>query len=70
MEAIGDLPSLDINEIFNPGKKISNHEIYPLSENKLKSVRKTRWGQGARYFLVSKKRLISGIVCRRFSPMI
>ncbi|MFW9843367.1 MAG: DNA cytosine methyltransferase [Candidatus Thorarchaeota archaeon] len=56
METIGDLPSLDINEIFAPGKKIPNHEFYPLAEDKMKSVRKTRWGQGAKHFRVSKKR--------------
>jgi len=56
IETIGDLPSLDINEIFSPGVKIPNHEIYPLSPDKMKSVRKTRWGQGAKHYRVSKKR--------------
>lgn len=56
METIGDLPTLDINEIFNPGGNIPNHEIYPLAEDKMKSVRRTRWGQGAKHFRVSKKR--------------
>jgi len=56
METIGDLPSLDINEIFNPGERIPNHEAYHLADDKMKSVRKTRWGQGARHFRVSKKR--------------
>lgn len=56
METIGDLPSLDINEIFNPGDEIPNHEIYPLADDKMKSVRRTRWGQGAKHFRVSKKR--------------
>lgn len=56
METIGDLPSLDINEIFNPGAMLPNHEIYPLADDKMKSVRKTRWGQGAKYFRVSKRR--------------
>lgn len=56
METIGDLPSLDINEIFNPGEVIPNHEIYPLADDKMTSVRKTRWGQGAKHYRVSKKR--------------
>jgi len=56
METIGDLPSLDINEIFNPGQIFPNHEIYPLADDKMKSVRKTRWGQGAKHFRVSKRR--------------
>jgi len=56
METIGDLPSLDLNEIFNPGVIFPNHEIYPLADDKMKSVRKTRWGQGAKHFRVSKKR--------------
>jgi len=56
IETIGDLPSLDINAIFNPGETFPNHEIYPLADDKMKSVRKTRWGQGAKYFRVSKRR--------------
>jgi len=56
MESIGDLPPLDINRIFIPDVEIPNHQIYPLSDEKLKSVRKTRWGQGARHYRVSKKR--------------
>ena len=56
MESIGDLPSLDINEIFNPGRKIPNHEVYPIADDKMTSVRRTRWGQGAKHFRVSKKR--------------
>ncbi|TFG30575.1 DNA cytosine methyltransferase [Candidatus Thorarchaeota archaeon] len=57
METIGDLPSLDINEIFNPGIIIPNHEIYPLADDKMMSVRKTRWGQGAKHFRVKKRSL-------------
>ncbi|MGY5858247.1 MAG: DNA cytosine methyltransferase [Candidatus Thorarchaeota archaeon] len=57
METIGDLPSLDLNEIFNPGMIIPNHEVYPLADNKMKSVRKTRWGQGAKHFRVKKRSL-------------
>jgi DNA (cytosine-5)-methyltransferase 1 len=56
IETIGDLPSLDINEIFTPGIKVPNHEVYPLADDKMKAVRKTRWGQGAKHFRVSKKR--------------
>jgi len=56
METIGDLPSLDINAIFNPGEMFPNHEIYHLADDKMKSVRKTRWGQGAKHYRVSKKR--------------
>ncbi|MCJ7817278.1 MAG: DNA cytosine methyltransferase [Candidatus Thorarchaeota archaeon] len=56
METIGDLPSLDIDEIFNPGERMPNHEVYPLVDDKMKSVRKTRWGRGAKHFRVSKKR--------------
>ena len=57
METIGDLPSLDINEIFNPGRIFPNHEVYPLADDKMKSVRKTRWGQGAKHFRVKKRTL-------------
>jgi DNA (cytosine-5)-methyltransferase 1 len=57
METIGDLPSLDLNQIFNPGEIISNHAVYPLTDDKMKSVRKTRWGQGAKHFRVKKRSL-------------
>ncbi|MHA1138563.1 MAG: DNA cytosine methyltransferase [Candidatus Thorarchaeota archaeon] len=57
METIGDLPPLDMNQIFNPGEVIPNHEVYPLAVDKMKSVRKTRWGQGAKHFRVKKRTL-------------
>ena len=56
IESIGDLPSLNINRIFSPGEDVANHEVYPLSQEKMKLVQKARWGQGARHFRVSKKR--------------
>jgi DNA (cytosine-5)-methyltransferase 1 len=56
MEAISDLPSLGLNQIFRPEIDVANHVDYPVSEDKLKSISKTRWGQGVRRFRVSKNR--------------
>jgi DNA (cytosine-5)-methyltransferase 1 len=56
MEAIGDLPGLGLNQLFNPELEVPNHEEYPVSEDKLKDISKTRWGQGVRRFRVSKNR--------------
>jgi DNA (cytosine-5)-methyltransferase 1 len=56
MESIGDLPNLGLNQIFNPEVDIPNHFDYPVSEDKMKLISKTRWGQGVRRFRVSKTR--------------
>jgi DNA (cytosine-5)-methyltransferase 1 len=56
MEAIDDLPKLGMNLIFNPEVDVPNHVEYPLSVEKQKAISKTRWGQGARRFRVSKNR--------------
>ena len=58
MESIGDLPALGLGTLFNPDESSPNHSIYPLSDDKLKSVRKTRWGQGARFFRASKTKTL------------
>ncbi|MHA2025636.1 MAG: DNA cytosine methyltransferase [Candidatus Thorarchaeota archaeon] len=58
MESIGDLPALSLGTLFNPDELSPNHSIYPLSDDKLKAVRKTRWGQGARYFRASKTKTL------------
>ena len=56
MEAIGNLPGLGLNQIFNPEIEVPNHVDYPVAENKMKAISKTRWGQGVRRFRVSKNR--------------
>jgi len=56
MEAIGDLPSLGLNQIFKPEIDIPNHIDYPIPEDKMKAISKTRWGQGVSRFRVSKTR--------------
>jgi DNA (cytosine-5)-methyltransferase 1 len=56
METIGDLPELGLSQILNPEIDIPNHVDYPISEEKTKSISKTRWGQGVRRFRVSKHR--------------
>jgi len=56
MDAIGDLPSLGLIQILNPEIDIPNHVDYPISEEKVIAISKTRWGQGVRRFRVSKAR--------------
>ncbi|MBY8996727.1 MAG: DNA cytosine methyltransferase [Candidatus Thorarchaeota archaeon] len=54
MEAIGDLPGLGLNQLFKPEIDVPNHISYPITEDKLKAISKTRWGQGVKHFRVSK----------------
>jgi DNA (cytosine-5)-methyltransferase 1 len=56
MEAIGNLPSLGINLLFDPETNVPNHVEHPLPDEKVKTIYKTRWGQGAKRFRVSKTR--------------
>ncbi|MFW9787139.1 MAG: DNA cytosine methyltransferase [Candidatus Thorarchaeota archaeon] len=56
IEAIGDLPSLGLNQILDPEVHVPNHVDYPVSEEKAKAIAKTRYGQGVRQFRVSKNR--------------
>jgi len=56
MEAISDLPSLGLNQIFDPEIDVPNHIEYPITDDKVNSISKTRWGQGVRRFRVSKNR--------------
>jgi DNA (cytosine-5)-methyltransferase 1 len=54
MEAIGDLPDLGLNQLFKPEIDVPNHTSYPIAEDNLKAISKTRWGQGVKHFRVSK----------------
>lgn len=56
METIGNLPSLGLNQIFDPETHVPNHIDYPLSEEKIKAISRTRWGQSVKQFRVSKTR--------------
>ncbi len=56
MEAIDNLPSLGINLLFDPEANVPNHVEHPLPDEKVKTIYKTRWGQGAKRFRVSKTR--------------
>jgi DNA (cytosine-5)-methyltransferase 1 len=56
MEAIGDLPRLGLNQILKPEIDIPNHIDYPITEEKIRAISRTRWGQGAKRFRVSKNR--------------
>jgi len=56
IDAIGDLPRLRLNQLFDPELEVPNHIDYPLSEERMKAISRTRWGQGVRRFRVSKAR--------------
>ena len=58
MESIGNLPALGLDALINPDETSPNHSLYPLSNDRLKKVRKTRWGQGARHFRVSRTKTL------------
>jgi DNA (cytosine-5)-methyltransferase 1 len=56
MSAIGNLPPLGIDSLFTPQNTVPNHELRILTKDRLKAVRKTRYGRGARHFRGSKDR--------------
>lgn len=58
IETIDDLPSLTTDAILTPGIDIPNHVFIPLSIDKMKNVQRTRWGQGAKQYRISRKRSI------------
>ncbi len=58
MESIGNLPDLGIDSLFSPDIRSPNHSIYPLSEERMKAICRTRWGQGARHFRASKTKTL------------
>ena len=65
IESIGDLPPLGINAIFTPREEVPNHRVRPITDDKLKRVRKTRWGRGAKAFRVKDRSMPNWI---RLSP--
>ncbi|MFW9798816.1 MAG: DNA cytosine methyltransferase [Candidatus Thorarchaeota archaeon] len=66
MEAIGDLPPLGIDALFSPSDHVANHYLQPLTEDRLKTVRRIRWGHGAKHFRASKTRTMPNWV--RLAP--
>ncbi|MHA2142042.1 MAG: DNA cytosine methyltransferase [Candidatus Thorarchaeota archaeon] len=66
MEAIGDLPPLNLDALFTPDIDVPNHKRHSISDDKLKRIRKTRWRHGAKHFRVSKKRSLPNWV--RLAP--
>ncbi|MHA2601099.1 MAG: DNA cytosine methyltransferase [Candidatus Thorarchaeota archaeon SMTZ1-83] len=66
MEAIGDLPPLGVDALFASVEYIANHDLHPLTEARMKAVRKTPWRHGAKHFRASKKRTMPNWV--RLSP--
>jgi DNA (cytosine-5)-methyltransferase 1 len=53
IDTIGDLPPLDMGTLLNPGTRVPNHELQPLTKGRQKQVRKVVWGRGTRHFKVS-----------------
>ncbi|MFW9845153.1 MAG: DNA cytosine methyltransferase [Candidatus Thorarchaeota archaeon] len=66
METIGDLPSLDMDALFEPEHQVKNHELTSVTEDKLKLIRRTRWRHGAKHFRAGKKRSLPNWV--RLAP--
>jgi DNA (cytosine-5)-methyltransferase 1 len=58
MESIGDLPAIGLDSLLSPNVTNPNHSIHPLSDDRMKAVYKTRWGQGARHFRTSKTKTL------------
>ncbi|MHA2424088.1 MAG: DNA cytosine methyltransferase [Candidatus Thorarchaeota archaeon] len=58
MEAIGDLPPLGQDALFQYHKPVPNHSLTIVSDEKQKKIRKTGWGRGARHFRSSKKKAL------------
>lgn len=56
MQVLRNLPQLCLDAVFSENPQIPNHELRPLTEDRLKQIRKTRWGHGAKHFRVSKKK--------------
>ncbi|MFW9933641.1 MAG: DNA cytosine methyltransferase, partial [Candidatus Thorarchaeota archaeon] len=54
METIGDLPSLEYDAIFSCPEPMPNHVYNTVSDEKLKQIRKTAWGKGAKHFRASQ----------------
>jgi len=54
METIGTLPSLGLDALLAEEPIVPNHEHRSLTEDRLKQIRKTRLGRGARHFRGSK----------------
>ncbi|UCH04526.1 MAG: DNA cytosine methyltransferase [Candidatus Thorarchaeota archaeon] len=66
MEAIGNPPPLGVDALFSPGEHVANHDLHPLTEDKMKRVRKTRWRHGVKHFRALKRRTMPNWV--RLSP--
>jgi DNA (cytosine-5)-methyltransferase 1 len=62
IDVIGDLPPLKTGALFNPGTRVPNHELQPLTKEKQKQVRKTTWGHGIRHFRISDTKTLANWV--------
>ncbi|MFW9850056.1 MAG: DNA cytosine methyltransferase [Candidatus Thorarchaeota archaeon] len=58
MKAIGDLPPLDQDALFQHYDPVPNHSITIISDEKQKQIRRTGWGRGARHFRTTKKKAL------------
>jgi DNA (cytosine-5)-methyltransferase 1 len=69
IETINDLPPLGIDALFEYHDPIPNHEYPVVSKERMKKIRKTSWGRGARHFRISKTKALPNWV-RLFPDMI
>ncbi len=58
MATIGDLPSLGLHAILTPENNVPNHCINVVSDDKLKKIRKLKFGRGVRHFRGRSKKII------------
>ncbi|MHA1905831.1 MAG: DNA cytosine methyltransferase [Candidatus Thorarchaeota archaeon] len=58
MDAIGDLPPLGLDTLFQEYEPVPNHSLTVVSDVKQKKIRKTPWGRGARHFRTSKTKTL------------
>ena len=66
MDAIGDLPPLGLDALFENYEDIPNHIKPSVTDDKLKKIRKSSWGQGVRHFRPSKDKVMPNWV--RLAP--
>jgi DNA (cytosine-5)-methyltransferase 1 len=66
MDAIGDLPPLSLDALFDFYEEVPNHIKPSVTDDKLKKIRKTSWGRGVRHFRASKGKVMPNWV--RLAP--
>ncbi len=66
MDAIGDLPPLGFDALFDSYEEVPNHVRPSVTDDKMKKIRKTSWGRGVRHFRASMDKVMPNWV--RLAP--